>query len=242
LVKRIERVDLEKIGGGAYRVPGVETAPRKLDGVYYRAPGDALGADRVETADGDPVEVLGFRQNMIQVDSDADALAAYGVDYILPFKFIVLSQELTKADALLVDAHNGDAVCTFPYMFDVAENDVITVLSGTMTAKAVIAKKDGGDTIPEFFVPSVKSLETADGAYTEGADFILTGTNRLVWISDRKPEPGAAMSLVYHYCPTYRVAKNIPNLRTSEDQRIPRKAVLKLFGAFAEGKGVNRNG
>ena len=43
--------------------------------------------------------------------------------------------------------------------------------------------------------------------------------------------PGAYRSLVYRYYPTYRVAKNIPTLRASEDQRIPRKAILKHFAA-----------
>jgi hypothetical protein len=49
------------------------------------------------------------------------------------------------------------------------------------------------------------------------------------------------MSISYQYNPTYRVAKNIPTLRTSEDQRIPRKVVLQLYSAFGEAKGVNRN-
>jgi hypothetical protein len=50
------------------------------------------------------------------------------------------------------------------------------------------------------------------------------------------------MSVTYRYHPTYRVAENIPMLRTSEDQRIPRKVPLKLFAAFGEKKGVNQNG
>jgi hypothetical protein len=50
------------------------------------------------------------------------------------------------------------------------------------------------------------------------------------------------MSVTYRYHPTYRVAKNIPMLRTSEDQRIPRKVLLKLYAAFSEAKKVNQNG
>jgi hypothetical protein len=50
------------------------------------------------------------------------------------------------------------------------------------------------------------------------------------------------MSITYRYYPTYRIAKDIPMLRTSEDQRIPRKVVLKLFAAFGEAKKVNQNG
>jgi hypothetical protein len=242
-VKRLESASLEKVGNGYYRVPGIESPPRKLDGVYYHAPGDVIAVEKVTTAEGEEIPVNGCRQNMIQADSESDGLAAYGIDYILPFKFVILSQELNKADAQMINACNGNAVCTFPYMFDVAENDVITVLSGMMTAKAVVNKRGGtaDDIIPEFFVPEVQSLETKETAYREGTDYILAGTNRIHWLGENRPEAGAVMSLVYRYYPTYRVARNIPNLRTSEDQRIPRKAVLKFFAAFQESRGVNQN-
>jgi hypothetical protein len=246
VVKHLDSVELERVGDGYYQVPGIETPPSKLEGVYYKAPGDVIAAERVETAAHDSVDIAGYRQNLIQVDPavpDTETLTAYGVDYVLPSKFIVLSQNLTKEDLQLVNTHNGDAVCTFPYNFNVSENDILTVLSGTMTNKIVIVRDEegGDDLIPEFFIAKVNSLETQEGEYREGEDFILVGTNRLHWVGDRKPEPGAAMSLVFEYYPTYRVAKNIPQLRTSEDQRIPRKVVLKLYSAFGEAKGVNRN-
>jgi hypothetical protein len=85
-------------------------------------------------------------------------------------------------------------------------------------------------------------LETQAGEYREGVDFILVGTNRIHWIGEKRPEIGAVMSISYQYRPTYRVAKNIPQLRTSEDQHIPRKVILKLFAAFQESRGVNQNG
>jgi hypothetical protein len=243
-VKRLETAGLEKTGGGYYRVPGIESPARKLDGVYYRASGDVIAVEKVVNAAGEEITISGYRQDMIQIESDAAGLTAYGVEYILPFKFIVLSQELNKADAQMMNAHNGEAVCAFPYMFDVAENDVITVLSGTMTAKAVVNKRGGAadDMIPEFFVQAVQSLETKEAAYREGTDFILTGTNRVHWLGENRPEPGAVMSLVYQYFPTYRVARNMPNLRTSEDQRMPRKAILQLNAAWQESKRINQNG
>jgi hypothetical protein len=128
-------------------------------------------------------------------------------------------------------------------MYNLSENDVLTVLSGSMTHKIVVHKKgdDLDDTIPEFFVAGVDSIETKTAIFTEGADFVLTGTNKLHWTGNQ-PEAGAAMSITYRYHPTYRVAKDIPMLRTSEDQRIPRKVPLKLYAAFGEAKGVNKNG
>jgi hypothetical protein len=242
VVKRMEAVTLEKAGGGYYRVPGILTPPSKLDGVFYRAAGDVTGAENLRDGEN-PVNILGFRRDTILTDSAAETLTADAVEYVMPVKFIVLSQNLSKEDQALVNAHNGDAVCTYPYMYNLSENDVLTVLSGSMTHKIVMEKTDDGydDTIPEFFVSKIDSIETKASAYAEGTDFLLAGTNKIHWIGGR-PESGEAMSITYRYHPTYRVARDIPMLRTSEDQRIPRKVVLRLYAAFGEAKGVNKNG
>jgi hypothetical protein len=99
-VKRLETAGLEKTGGGYYRVPGIESPARKLDGVYYRAPGDVIAVEKVVNTGGEELAASGFRQNMIKIESDAEGLTAYGVEYILPFKFIVLSQELLTRQLL----------------------------------------------------------------------------------------------------------------------------------------------
>jgi hypothetical protein len=242
IVKHLESVTLEKAGGGYYRVPGILTAPSKLDGVFYQSAGDVISASGLTDSAGLPVNVLGLRRDMILAGSDDETVTAESVDYIMPFKFIVLSQNLSKEDLSLVNAHNGEAVCTYPYMYNVSEDDVLTVLSGSMTHKTVFEKRGDNidDTIPEFFVVRVDGIETKTASYAEGSDFVLVGANKINW-TGRQPEAGEMMSVTYRYQPTYRVSKNIPMLRTSEDQRIPRKAVLKLYSAFGEKKGVNRN-
>jgi hypothetical protein len=101
---------------------------------------------------------------------------------------------------------------------------------------------DADDVIFEYFVARIDKLETRAGEYREGVDFILVGTNSIHWIGETIPEIGAFMSISYQYRPTYRVAKNIPQLRTSEDQRLPRKVILQSFAAFQESRGVNQNG
>jgi hypothetical protein len=246
-VKTLVSAVLERIGNGYYRVPGVETPPSKVEGVYYKAAGDVIAIERVENMAGDPVPVLGYRQNMIQVDpeiTDAETLTAYGINYILPFKFVVLSQGANKSDTGFLKLHDGDAVCTYPYRFNIAENDVLTILSGTMLGKIALAhvNDEADDIIPEFFISKIESLETMARAYKEGEDFIIAGTNRIHWLGEDSPSVDAIMAITYRYHPTYRVVKNIPNLRTSEDQHIPRKVMLKLFSAFQESRGVNRNG
>jgi hypothetical protein len=246
VVKHLESAVLERVGSGYYRVPGVETPPSKLEGVYYRAEGDVIAAERVENSAGEAVEIIGYRQNLIQVDPaipQEETLTAYGIGYILPFKFVVLSQNLNNDDLLQLQLTKGEAVCTYPYMFNVSFGDVITILSGTMPGKILLShiSDDTDDVIPEFFIAKVDSLETQDAEYREGADFIIAGTNRLHWMGENKPEAGAFMSINYQYRPTYRVAKNIPQLRTSEDQRLPRKVILQSFAAFQESRGVNQN-
>ncbi|MDR0583267.1 MAG: hypothetical protein LBG57_02815 [Treponema sp.] len=243
IVKRIENVALEKVGGGYYRVPGILTPPSKLEGVFYQAAGDVIAAEGLKDSDDNQVNALGFRRDTVLTDSETETITAGSVDYVMPVKFIVLSQNLSKEDQALVNAHTGDAVCTYPYMYNLSVNDVLTVLSGTMTHKIVFEKREDNldDTIPEFFVAKVDSIETKAASFKEGEDFILIGTNKLHWIGNQ-PGAGDMMSIIYRYHPTYRVAKNIPMLRTSEDQRMPRKVILELYAAFGEAKRVNQNG
>ena len=247
VVKHFESAVLERIGGGYYRVPGVETPASKLEGVYYRAEGDVIAAERVENGAGEPVGIAGYSRNMIRLDPAApetETFTAYGIDFILPFKFVALSQNLNKDDFLQLQLTKGEAVCTYPYMFNVGFGDVITILSGATPGKILLphASGEADDIIPEFFVSKIDSLDTQRGEYREGVDFILAGTNRIHWIGENRPETGAFMSISYQYLPTYRVAKNIPQLRSSEDQRLPRKVILQSFAAFQEARRVNQNG
>jgi len=242
IVKRLKSVALEKAGGGYYRVPGILTEPSKFEGVFYRAAGDVISVAGLSDGTETPVNVLGYRRDMVLADSNAETLTATSVEYVMPFRFILLSQNLSKEDFALINACNGDAVCTFPYMYNVSENDVLTTLSGTMTHKIAVEKRGNeDDIIPEFFVTQIDSLETKTSAYKEGDDFILVGTNSIHWVG-RQPEATEMMSITYRYHPTYRVVKDVPMLRTSEDQRVPRKVPLKLLAAFGEAKRVNQNG
>jgi len=243
IAKRLESAVLIKVGGGYYRVPGITTAPSPLEGVHYQAAGDVLSIGELKDGDEKPVKILGFRRDMILTNSTAETLFAKNIEYILPFRFVVLSQNLSKEDLRLLDLHSGSAVCTFPYMYNLSENDVLTALSGAITHKIVIDKRGNGadDIIPEFFVSQIDSIETVSGVFKEGENFNLVGTNRIHWTGS-KPADGEKMSITYRYYPTYRVAKEIPMMRTSEDQRMPRKVTLKLFSAFSEAKGVNSNG
>jgi hypothetical protein len=243
IVSRIDEIQLEYIGNGFYRVPGIQSDISNIEGVTYTAPGDILDIDAVFDSHGKEIDIIDFRCDTVRLN-DTDAIppiTVFGVQYIKPFKFFVLSQNLDEEDTKIIDTHKGDAISTFPYKFDVAEGDVITVLSGTQTKKIALKHADDtkDDTIQEFFVQSVTYLSTDTREYTEGKDFVLVGQNKIHWIGEDPPALNAMMSITYRYFPTYRVFKNIPMLRTSENQQIPRKVVLKLFSAYSEKRAVN---
>jgi hypothetical protein len=130
---------------------------------------------------------------------------------------------------------------TFHYKYKVSNGDVITVLSGANTRKVVIKRRnaDSNDILPDYFVSGVSYLANSKKEFIEGTDFIIVGANKIHWIAD-PPIEGESLSVTYEYYPTYRVQESVPQLRTSEDQRIPRKAVLKLFSAIQESRGVNQ--
>lgn len=244
LVKRKERVTLERLPGGFWRVPGLKTERERLDELWYTAPGDIVSVGEV-VWEGGTLEVRELRQDMIYAPlpegKETQApVTACGVQYIMPQKFAVLSQNLTKSDAEWADTARGEAVLVFPWNCDVAEDDVITVLSGTVTEKEVkVRSADDADVLGAFFVSDIVSVAGRREFSAVRGDYALTGTNRLLWLCPDAPEPGEGYSVVYRTNPTYSVRKSIPQIRTSENQRMPKKAVVSLLGAFKEGLRVN---
>ena len=227
----------------------------KTEGLYHTVPGDIESIGTIKDGDGNVYEAGEIRQDcifvkpIIQEGDEGEevvinppaVLYVDRVDYIPPFVFVILNQNLSKSDAQVMQDNNGDAVLTFPYAYDVAVDDVITVLSGTYTQKNVIAKKEAEyDVIPAYFVGEIVSCVGKDREYINGEDFILCGANYLKWLCDDCPEDGEGYSLTYRVYPTYKVVKSIPQIRTSENQRMPKKAIIKLYDTYGEARGVNR--
>jgi hypothetical protein len=236
----IEEAILEHIGNGFYRVLNALADRSTLEGVDYRMPVDLIDINAVFDNEGKEIDILEFRNDMVLLNDKeaAHPVRAFGIKFLKPYKFFVLSQNLNDEDEALLKLHQGDAVSTFQYKYKVSEGDIITVLSGSNTKKTVLKRRD---ILPDYFVSSVSYLANSKREFIEGVDFIIVGANKIHWICD-PPIEGENLSVTYEYYPTYRVHKSIPQLRTSEDQRIPRKAVLKLFSAFQESRGVNRQG
>lgn len=257
LVVTLESAEAEKNNMGYYTVPGLTNSRTNIEGIYYDAPSDIINIGKITDGAGIEYKATEYRLNQFRIEPTKDPdtqeeipitepITVEKVESIPPFIFVLLSQNLTKGDAKSVEEVNGDAVCTFPYECDVANDDILTVLAGTYTQKDVICRSQiETDTIGADFVYDIVSVKgIIDGEeveYKQGIDFILVGTNKIKWLenAENEPEVGEGYSITYHIMPTYRVVKQIPQVRTSENQRFPKKVVVKLFSAYAEKAGVN---
>ena len=247
----------EKGNMGYYTVPGLLNSKSNIEGLYQTAPSDIISIGKITDAAGIEYKATEYRLNQFRieptVDPDTkeeipieDPVTVENVESIPPFIFVLLSQNLTKGDAKAVEESNGDAVCSFPYECDVSNDDILTVLAGSYTQKDVICRSElSTDTIGADFVYDIVSvkgiIEGEEVEYKQGIDYILVGTNKIKWLenAESEPETGDGYSITYHIMPTYRVVKQIPQIRTSENQRLPKKVVVKLFSAYAEKAGVN---
>jgi len=251
-VSVMKKAACESLGAGYYRVNGLRYRRNGIDGMTHTAPADVVKIGKITDANGVEYKTAEYRTDLFllgdpvvkkppeETTPPAEPLTAYDIEYIPPFIFAILSQELSEADVKLMVEYQGQAVTIFPYSCDIADEDVLTALSGTNTRKEVTKRTNGvDDTIGAFFVQEVVSCLGTEREYRQGVDFLLTGTNRIKWLCDDAPEPGESYSITYRENPTYVVAKAIPQLRTSENQRMPKKAVLKWYGTYAENKRVN---
>lgn len=257
LVETLESATAEKNNMGYYTIKELTNSRTNIEGIYYQAPSDIISIGTIVDAAGIEYRATEFRLNQFRIEPTTDSeyeeeipitepVTVENVEYVKPFIFVLLSQNLSKGDAQAVEEVSGDAVCSFPYECDVANDDILTVLAGTYTQKDIIVKSGyETDTIGADFVYDIVSVKgIIDGVeveYKQGIDFILVGTNKIRWLEDGEniPENGEAYSITYHIMPTYRVVKQIPQVRTSENQRFPKKVVVKLFSAYADKAGVN---
>lgn len=256
ILKTLENTTCKAMGNGYYRVEGLRSSKTSTEGLYHTVPGDIENIGDVYDDEGNIFNVSEIRQDCIYIDvlettdkesgesitiAPPDTLNVKSVDYLPPFTFVILNQNINTADAQTMQEVNGDAVMSFPYAYDVASDDVITVLSGTYTNKKVVIKKDAEyDVIPDYFVDEVVTCIGLERNYVQGTDFILCGTNYLKWICADCPEDGEAYTITYKVFPTYKVVKNIPQIRTSENQRMPKKAIIKLYDTYGESRGLNK--
>lgn len=262
--KRIEGpLECKNIGFNYFQIPDLRVSKPGTDDLYHTAPCDILSIDKITDSDGKEYKAVELRNDQFFIETKTEEIeienpetgemetviqpipvkepvTVRDVKYIEPFIFALLSQELSKQDQLALEQAGGEAMLTFPYNCDVSNGDILTVLSGTYTQKDVLTrKKSKFDELPAYFIEDVVFCE-GEREFVKGVDFVLVGTNSLKWICEDAPEEGENYSVIYKIFPTYIVVKAIPQIRTSENQRLPKKAAVKLFSAYGEKRGVNR--
>lgn len=255
ITKFLEQAVLRKATTGYYFIDELLNAKGYIDGLYHESPSDIVNIEKIVDANGQEFKVKEYRLNSVLLEdkyNDIDEiieplepLTAIGIKYLEPFIFAILNQNLSKADEQMVVDTQGDAILLFPYGCDVGNDDIVTVLAGTYTQKDVMVRTDfETDTIGAYFVEEITScFQVRDSEaviFEQGKDFVIVSNNKIKWLdSGDGPEPGEAYSVVYKIFPTYKVCKAIPQLRTSENQRFPKKAVVKLFASYSENRKAN---
>lgn len=259
ILQSLENATLKHIGNNWYRVEGLRVGRPSTQGLYHTVPSDIETISQIKDDEGNEFIAAEIRQDCVYIPSvtvnkedeqgqtvetqihPKENLTATQVEFIPPFTFVILNQNLSKSDAQIMQECNGDAVLTFSYAHDVSNDDVITVLSGTYTAKSVITKKEAEyDVIPAYFVDKILCCVGKGREYIANIDFILCGTNYIKWLCQDCPDDGEGYSITYRVFPTYKVVKSIPQIRTSENQQMPKKAIIKLYDTYGEARGVNR--
>lgn len=255
LTNLLESATLRKAFSGYYFVDALLNSKTNIDGLYHQSPSDIINIEKIVDANGVEFKVKEYRLNSVlleekhndvdEVIEPVEPLTATNIKYLSPFIFAILNQNLSKADEKMMVETQGDAIVLFPYGCDVGNDDILTVLAGTYTQKDVMVKTDyDTDTIGAYFIEEISSCyqvkDNEEIVFEQGKDFVIVSNNKIKWLdTDNKPEPGDAYSIVYKIFPTYKVCKPIPQLRTSENQRFPKKAVVKLFSSYSENRKAN---
>lgn len=248
---------------GYFRVPGLRNSKPNIEGVYYTSPSDIVEIEKIIDSEGVEYIPEEFRLDMFRITPKLETiedengnlieqekpitlpLTVKGIKFIKPFIFALLNQNLSKADLQAVTDYQGDAIVTFPYGCDVSNDDILTVLAGSYTIKEVNPRTEyETDTLGAYFVYGIINCSIIRNNeiinLIEGEDYILVGTNKIKWLdTENCPDVGDSYSITYSVLPTYKVVKQLPQIRTSENQRFPKKAVIKLHTTYAEKRGVN---
>lgn len=247
LVKTIAQAQLNYHSHGCFSADGLKVAGYKGVANENNTAVEILSCSAITNVTrGITYTPVSYRRNMIFVDFSGgvvepaanDVLIALNVQYIEPFLFAIVGQQQREPDWKYLESIGGDASMTFPHWAAVGEGDIITVLADSQVGKRIIERlPDYFDTVPEYYLYSIDYIEAGADKYYPGQDFDLWGANKIRWYTN-VPQVGTPIFVMYRYCPTYRVIREFPNVRSGENQQFPRRVALKLLQTYAERKPI----
>ena len=160
--------------------------------------------------------------------------------YIDPFNFALINNNFTKSDQKYLMEVNGTGLMVFPQRWSVYENDVIVALNSTQSKKIIIRSTGVIDTLPSFYLYEMVSAYSIRSnikyEFMPGTDFIIYKGNQIKWINN-PPTEGEQVSFTYLYNTVYKVLSDVPDPRTSENNRFPRKVALRIYTDYNSREG-----
>jgi hypothetical protein len=152
------------------------------------------------------------------------------IGYVEPFRIVLLSQVQNRIDQKFLMDIGGSGIIVFPNEYDIAEGDVVSSLIGwSKRQRNIVRGHTSEDALPDFSVADVKRILGNDQTeYLPGEDFLFIPPKKIRWIGD-SPEAGTRMNVLYYYHPAYKVLREFPNTRSSEDKLLPRRAAVSLM-------------
>lgn len=245
VIKTLKKAVCQKVGDFFYKIEELVISKNTVEGLYHSVNCDILSIAKIKDKDGREYSTKDFRQNGFFIEPQgcdtpiAEPITVENVEYTEPWTFVLLNQNLSKTDDKIMQELQGDAVLTFPYNCNVSCDDIITVLSGAVIKKSIMTRKAiDFDVIPSYFVESIIDCIGKDRVYKEGKDFVLVANNRIKWQTEDAPKDGEAYSITYNVLPTYKVLQAVPQIRTSENQRMPKKAIVKLYDIYGDARKI----
>lgn len=243
LLKTAEETPLKYCGNGCFEAYDLRVTGDKGFTQEHSTAVDIVSVGAlINTVDDMEYSPTGYRRNLIFSDAEPDngaLVVARDVKYIEPFLFAVVGQQHNEPDWKFLEAVGGEASMTFPEWAGVGEGDIVTVLANSQVGKVIIDKSpDGMDTIPVFYVDSIEYIQSGDTKYYQDQDFELWGANKIKWCTGVGPKSNATIFVLFRYFPTYRVIREFPNVRSSENQNLPRRVALKLLSTYGERKQI----
>lgn len=242
LIKILTDVPLAYQGAGCFEAKGLRVIGEKGIAQEQSTPVDIVSVESIENVTkSESYDPESYRRNFVFADAQpdfSDILVAKNVRYIEPFLFAIVGQQYSESDWKFLELVGGDASMTFPEWAGVGEGDIVTILANSQVGKIIIDKNSSGiDTIPVFYVDSIEYIQKGDAKYYQGEHFDAWGVNKVKWRNVAGiPKTGDSLFVLFRYFPTYRVVREFPNVRSSENQGLPRRVALKLLSTYGERK------
>jgi len=241
LVKFEEDVSLSGTGTAEYIADQLYRVDLPTQVEFGYVQGDLLSVEA--STGGIPLTVTNIFRNYFEISDDI--LPGDQVDviytYVDPFVFTIINNNFSKSDAKYLSDINGDGIMDFPQRWEVYIGDLIVALNATQTKKIVTRSTGVIDNLPSYYPYELKSAYSIrNGAKYEfepGVDFVIYTDNKIKWISN-PPTENEQVSFVYTYNTVYEVIGDVPDPRTSENNRFPRKVALKIYTDFNRRKGI----